>query len=77
MAKGTHLRCRHCGDPLENRDEAYCPPCNLYRAYRAMPFLLGMLLIGRPGQSAVARTIRLPATTAMPVMTRPRWIWPP
>jgi hypothetical protein len=49
MANVIHLRCRHCGEPLDNRDEAYCPPCNLYLAYRAMPFLLGMLLIGRTG----------------------------
>jgi hypothetical protein len=25
---------------------AYCPPCNLYLAYRAMPLLLGLLLTG-------------------------------
>lgn len=47
MANVIHLHCRHCGEPLENRDEAYCPPCNLYLAYRAMPFLLGMILTGR------------------------------
>jgi hypothetical protein len=46
MANVIHLHCRHCGEPLDNRDEAYCPPCNLYLAYRAMPFLLGMILTG-------------------------------
>ena len=46
MARVIHLRCRHCGGPLQNRTMAYCPPCNLYLAYRAMPFLLGMLLSG-------------------------------
>lgn len=46
MANVVHLRCHHCGDPLQNRDEPYCPECNLYLAYRAMPFLLGMILTG-------------------------------
>jgi hypothetical protein len=47
MANVIHLRCHHCGEPLENREEPYCPDCNLYLAYRAMPFLLGLLLTGR------------------------------
>ncbi len=46
MASVIHLRCHHCGEPLQNRDEPYCPECNLYLAYRAMPFLLGLLLTG-------------------------------
>ncbi|TLM65564.1 MAG: hypothetical protein FDZ69_09375 [Deltaproteobacteria bacterium] len=46
MANIIHLRCRHCGEPLENRESAYCPPCNIYLAYRAMPFLLGLMLTG-------------------------------
>ncbi|MHB8709419.1 MAG: hypothetical protein ACYC9I_11140 [Desulfuromonadales bacterium] len=46
MANVIHLRCHHCGEPLQNRDEAYCPDCNLYLAYRAMPFLLGLMLTG-------------------------------
>lgn len=46
MANVIHLRCHHCGEPLQNRDDPYCPDCNLYLAYRAMPFLLGMLLTG-------------------------------
>ena len=46
MANVIHLRCHYCGDPLQNRDETYCPECNLYLAYRAMPFLLGMILTG-------------------------------
>jgi len=47
MAQIIHLRCRHCGEPLASRDSAYCPPCNLYLCYRAMPLLLGMLMTGR------------------------------
>lgn len=46
MANVIHLRCHHCGEPLHHRDETYCPECNLYLAYRAMPFLLGMILTG-------------------------------
>jgi hypothetical protein len=46
MAQVINLRCRHCGGPLQNRTTAYCPPCNLYLAYRAMPFLLGLMLTG-------------------------------
>jgi len=46
MAKVIHLRCHHCGEPLRSRDAEYCPDCNLYLAYRAMPFLLGMILTG-------------------------------
>ena len=48
MAAVIHLRCRHCGELLQDREQEYCPPCNLYLAYRAMPLLLGMLLLGRP-----------------------------
>ena len=43
MAKVVHIRCNHCGEPLTNREWPYCPPCNLYLCYRAMPILLGML----------------------------------
>ena len=46
MAHVIHLRCRHCGEPLQNRTMVYCPPCNLYLAYRAMPLVLGLLLTG-------------------------------
>jgi len=55
MANVIHLRCHHCGEPLQNRDDPYCPDCNLYLAYRAMPFLLGMLLLGHPGASLADR----------------------
>ncbi|NJC89397.1 MAG: hypothetical protein FIB02_12855 [Desulfuromonas sp.] len=48
MANIINLRCHHCGELLQNREEPYCPECNLYLAYRAMPFLLGMLLLGHP-----------------------------
>ena len=47
MAQVIRLRCHHCGEPLRDRNSDYCPPCNLALAYRAMPFLLGMLLTGR------------------------------
>ena len=47
MANVIHLRCRHCGEPLQDREQEYCPPCNLYMAYRAMPLLLGLILTGR------------------------------
>jgi len=46
MAQVFHLRCRHCGVQLTNRSLPYCPPCNLYLCYRAMPILLGMLMTG-------------------------------
>jgi hypothetical protein len=47
MANVIHLRCHYCGESLQNRDAAYCPDCNLYLAYRAMPFLLGLILTGQ------------------------------
>lgn len=46
MANVIQLRCRHCGEPLQDREATYCPPCNVYLAYRAMPFLLGLMLTG-------------------------------
>jgi hypothetical protein len=46
MANVIYLRCHYCGEPLLNRDNEYCPECNLYLAYRAMPLLLGMILTG-------------------------------
>lgn len=55
MANVIHLRCHHCGEPLQDRNYEYCPDCNLYLAYRAMPFLLGMLLLGPPGVSLADR----------------------
>jgi hypothetical protein len=47
MAQILHVACRHCGEPLKNRSEPYCPACNLYLCYRAMPILFGMILTGR------------------------------
>jgi hypothetical protein len=41
-----YLHCRHCGEPLDDHDQEYCPPCNLHLAYRAMPLILGFLLTG-------------------------------
>ena len=46
MAQILHLSCRYCGERLKNPGEAYCPACNLYLCYRAMPILLGMVLTG-------------------------------
>ena len=46
MAAIRYLHCRHCGEPLDDRNQPYCPPCNLYLAYRAMPLILGFLLTG-------------------------------
>jgi hypothetical protein len=43
MVKVVHIRCNYCGEPLIDRTRPYCPPCNLYLCYRAMPILLGML----------------------------------
>ncbi len=44
MAQVFHLRCRHCGETMKKSSSAYCPPCNLYLCYRAMPMILGMLM---------------------------------
>ncbi len=41
-----YLHCRHCGEPLADHSDPYCPPCNIYLCYRAMPYLLGMILTG-------------------------------
>jgi hypothetical protein len=46
MAEILHLSCRYCGERLKNPGQAYCPACNLYLCYRAMPILLGMVLTG-------------------------------
>ena len=46
MASVHHLRCRHCGELMQNREAEYCPECNMYLAYRAMPLLLGLILTG-------------------------------
>jgi len=45
MANVIYMRCRHCGELLHDREREYCPSCNLYLAYRAMPLILGMLLL--------------------------------
>ena len=47
MAQILHVACRYCGERLKNRSEPYCPACNLYLCYRAMPILFGMILSGR------------------------------
>jgi len=47
MSHLYYLHCHYCGEPLSNRESPYCPTCNLYLCYRAMPFLLGMILTGR------------------------------
>jgi len=43
-----YLRCRNCGERLTHRHTPWCSDCNLYLAYRAMPLLLGALLLPRP-----------------------------
>ncbi len=45
MAEVIHLRCRHCGESYINGTPDYCPPCNTYLMYRALPILLGMLML--------------------------------
>jgi len=47
MAQPIYIRCQHCGEQLADRSIPYCPPCNLYLLYRAMPILLGMLMTGQ------------------------------
>ena len=47
MAEISHLRCRHCGEPMKNNPWPYCAPCNLALCYKAMPLLLGMLMTGQ------------------------------
>lgn len=44
MADISHLRCRHCGEPMQNNPWPYCGPCNFELCYKAMPILLGMLM---------------------------------
>jgi hypothetical protein len=64
MAQLIHIRCRHCGVPLSNRNAPYCPPCNLYLCYRAMPILLGMIMTGHlPLQLQPSRVSHEPART--------------
>jgi len=62
MAKIIHLRCRHCGNPLQDQDADYCPPCNVYLAYRAMPFLLGLMLTGHLATDLARHTEGLPGS---------------
>lgn len=45
MAEIYHLKCRHCGEPFRNGESPYCKPCNTHLMYRALPILLGMLII--------------------------------
>jgi hypothetical protein len=45
MAEIIHLRCDHCGKPYTKGTTNYCTPCNIHLMYRAMPILLGILLI--------------------------------
>lgn len=68
MAQILHLKCRRCGEKLKNREEAYCPPCNVYLCYRAMPILLGMVLTGH-----LAPDLKeFPMGAAMPWMSPPQ-----
>ena len=45
MAEIIHLRCDHCGEPYTKGTANYCKTCNTSLMYRAMPFLLGMMLL--------------------------------
>lgn len=68
MAQVDHLRCRHCGEALQNRSLPYCAPCNLKLCYKAMPILLGMLMTGQLGPQII------PAPTATkPIEPNSRW----
>jgi len=49
MENVVHLRCRHCGTPLKNSPWPYCKPCNIALCYKAMPILLGMMVINKQG----------------------------
>jgi len=53
MAPLKYTHCRHCSERLTNHDAPYCSPCNLHLAYRALPILLGMLLLGHPAPAPV------------------------
>lgn len=68
MAQVYHLHCRHCGETLEKSVEPYCPRCNIYLFYRAMPILLGMLLTAQPlpVRPAAARAPRRDPKTGQP-----------
>lgn len=44
MADLRYLTCRRCGDYLPQHDFPFCPPCNLYLAYRAFPHIAALLL---------------------------------
>jgi len=46
VAQILHLYCRRCGERLQHPKQVYCQPCNIRLCYRAMPFLLGMILTG-------------------------------
>lgn len=45
MADLHYLTCRRCGEYLQQHDFPYCPPCNLYLAYRAFPHLAALLVL--------------------------------
>jgi len=72
MAVVIYTHCRHCGEQLTSRNTPYCPPCNLYLAYRAMPILLGMLMTGHMRLSPAAMETR----TASRVRQDPEDVFP-
>lgn len=47
MAEVLHLHCRHCGVALNKSSQPYCQTCNIELCYRAMPFLMGMMMTGQ------------------------------
>lgn len=81
MAELKYLNCRHCGERLQQHDHPYCPPCNLYLAYRAMPFVLGLLLTGRvvaghaPSHAASEAGEGVPMQSAIGYDDRDALIW--
>ncbi len=64
MAQISYTHCHHCGERLTVNDTPYCPPCNLYLAYRALPLLLGMLLSGHPALVPLLQPARIDAEEA-------------
>ena len=51
-----HIRCRNCGEVINRKGWAYCQPCNLDLFYRAMPILLGMMMMPPVREPSKAHT---------------------
>lgn len=59
MSSVLYLRCQKCNEILRHNEQAYCADCNIYLMYRAMPILLGMLLLGGFAPGLVRRQVPL------------------